>query len=500
MKVLVAKFAQETNAFSPVISTLDFFRTGVVCSGEDLFVEGINFRGIVSGFLGALKEYDCDVFGGMYMRAPSSGGKVEQEVVDYFVQDTQERICRLNPDIVLLSLHGATQGVACEDVCGYICKAVREAAGKKCIIAVGNDLHGNPTDLEMEQIDFLCCYQTYPHIDFYQTGYRAASLAIRRYLGEELYVATTATPMLVPASGYNTNEGAFGRLIARANSLVQNGTIVDFSIFQMQPWLDVSEAGSRVVVVAKDPETAKQYARSFAQEQFDGRKEYWPKLYSIEEAIQAAETNTTGEPVLLVDASDSVGAGAYGDSAAVVHKLLETGTTIRAASTVCDPEAVQKAIQIGVGNKGTFSFGGAFTPFVWGPVTVEATVMSIHEGTFEIEGVTARGRKRTMGISAVLRFGRIDVIVSTQGSGSGDTQLYRHFGIEPTFYDLVVVKANTSFRAAYAPITSQIYIADTPGPATANILSLPFSRIPEDFYPFREMNEYVVPESTLLSR
>lgn len=490
MKAWIAEFSQETNSFSPIVSTLDYFKAGQFCRGEALRKQETCGSNVVGGFLSVLDQADCDVHLGLGMRAPASGGPVEHSVVELFLQDAEAQIRELHPDIILLSLHGATQSTVCEDVCGLICRTVRDAAGAECIIAVGCDMHANVTTRELQAVDFVCGYQTYPHRDLQETGVRAAKLALRRCRGEKLTAASLYLPMIVPASGYNTDEGAFGRLIDRANGLVAAGNIADFTVFQMQPWLDVSDAGSRVIVVAETVEAAEAYATSLAKELFAGRKEFWPKLWAIEDVIRIAENNRTGQPVILVDAADSAGAGSKGDSAAVIRKLLESKSPIRAASTVCDPEAVQRAVETGVGNCAEFTFGGKFTPEVQGSVTVNAKVMSIHEGTFEIEGAANRGRKRTMGLCAVIRFGAIDVLLSTIASGSGDTQLYRHFGIEPTFYDLVVAKANTSFRVAYSAITSLFYVADTPGPATANLRSLHYRRIPEAFYPFCALDEY----------
>ena len=499
MRILIAEFGQETNSFSPTISTLDYFKAGNFREGEAFLKQAFASRGAISGFLNAVKPYSNDIVCGLGMYAPSSGGLVSHDVVEMFIQDTQKRIQEVKPDVLLLSMHGATQSTECDDVCGLIAQTAREAAGPSCIIAVSSDMHANVTDRELQHIDFVCGYQTYPHRDAYETCFRAATLAMRRWQGEELYVATMYLPMIVPASGYNTNEGPFARLIARAKALVSDGKIEDFTVFQMQPWLDVADAGSRVIVVAKTPEAAKEHVYSLAQEQFSHRKEFWPKLWSVEEVIKIAEQNTTGQPVVLVDASDSAGAGSRGDSVDVICKLLESKTQIRAASTVCDPEAVKKAIEVGVGNRATFTFGAKFTPNMPGPVTVEATVQSIHEGFFEVEESANRGARRTMGTSAVIRFGSIEVILCTMASGSGDTQLYRHFGIEPTFFDLVVVKANTSFRAAYSKITSLMYVADTAGPATANLLSLPYRRIPKAFYPFSDMDDYQLESPWLLS-
>jgi len=53
-------------------------------------------------------------------------------------------------------------------------------------------------------------------------------------------------------------------------------------------------------------------------------------------------------------------------------------------------------------------------------------------------------------------------------------------------YDLVVVKANTSFRVGYANIAGEIYEADTPGAAAADLLRLPFRKHSRRLYPWKD--------------
>ena len=85
-----------------------------------------------------------------------------------------------------------------------------------------------------------------------------------------------------------------------------------------------------------------------------------------------------------------------------------------------------------------------------------------------------------------MRFGNTDILLGNTGAASGDPQLFRHFGIEPTLYDLIVVKANTSFRLPYGKIYDLIYCADTPGAGAANLKQFVWEHIPEGMYPFQE--------------
>ena len=71
------------------------------------------------------------------------------------------------------------------------------------------------------------------------------------------------------------------------------------------------------------------------------------------------------------------------------------------------------------------------------------------------------------------------------------------FGIEPLHYELVVVKANTSFRAHYRDISDLIYVADTPGAGAANLKLLQWEHLPKGLYPF-DLPEDYVPEKAEL--
>ena len=175
-----------------------------------------------------------------------------------------------------------------------------------------------------------------------------------------------------------------------------------------------------------------------------------------------------------------------GDSPIVPMRLLARGSKLRAAAFVCDPEAVKLAFELGVGGTGTFRVGASFTPGMPGPLVAEGTVCSLHDGHFIAEGPNNKGAQGYLGPCAVVRFGSVDLLLCCQGSHSGDPQLFRHFGIEPAFYDLVVVKANTSFRLPYSRISPLIYNADTYGAGASNLRLLQWHKLPGGMYPFAE--------------
>jgi len=489
--VFVCEFFQESNAFNPTLTTFEDFASSGICEGEAL-VHSYGKAGVtVQAMLDVLSSRGLQAVGGVRMRS-KSGGPVDHKVVDWFVEKTLTAL-RGTQQLagVSISLHGATQSDTSFDVCGDILEAIRETVGENVKIAVSFDLHANITRKMARAADYICGYRTYPHLDFYETGYRAATFLADALEGRSAETAWVSVPMIAPAHGYTTAAGGLKKLMDYGHSLTENGTILDFTVFHAQPWLDVPEIGSTVLVTAWDGDVAGDVANHMAEMLFDLRQEMQGSpLWSIEEVIQVAICNTEDKPVILVDSADSPNAGACGDSADVLEKVLPYRESLRTAFSLNDAAAVEKAFQLGVGACADFPLGASIAPELSKPVTVSnATVRSLHDGTFRLGGPAERGQLRHMGRSAVLQAGEISILVTQRGQNNGDLQFYRGFGIEPTLCRLVDVKACSSFRAGYEPISAKICNTATLGAAGTVLNCLPYRRIPEKFYPFREIEK-----------
>ena len=489
MRIFVCECKQESNSFNPIPTSLAAFERGGILRGEQL-LHGANYEhGALSGILDAIREYGDEAILGVAMRA-GSGGPVEQSVVDGFLKETLALIAQNAPlNGVFLSLHGAMLTEQSEDACGDILEAVRACVGENVTLAVSLDLHANVTKRMVKNADYIAGYQTYPHLDQQQTGYRAASAALANMHGQSRVLAYASVPVMASASDYTTNEGALGELMRYAHSLVDSGELRDFTIFQVQPWLDVRDIASSVVTIADDEQTALRYANELALRELSIRTSLARKHDEIDNIIDIALRDGSGKPVVLVDSADSPNAGATCDSAEVLRRLLPHRDELRAAFPINDAPAVEKAFVAGVGAELTLTLGATLAPMLSTPLTLSVRVQSLHEGSFILEGPAARGSVCVMGRTAVLRTGGIQILVTQHASRPGDPQFYRGFGIEPTLCDLVVIKACTSFRAPYEPIASVICNAATMGSACADLQALPFRRLPMPMYPFAEVTE-----------
>ena len=422
----------------------------------------------------------------------SSGGPAEDAVWQTFLRDTLDRLASEGPfDGIVLCLHGATVSEGNDDVCGTITDAVRALVGEAIPIAVACDLHANITQKTAKNADYVCGFHEYPHIDQYQTGERAAKLLLSHMEGKALKTAYASVPMIAPAHAYTTREGGLRHLFRAAEEMVERGEICDFSIFEAQPWLDVPELSSAIVVIASDAETATRVANDLNLRHFALRTELQGEaLLSMEAVIARALENKTGKPVVLVDSADSRGAGSAADSAAVIEALLPYRDVLKAAVGLSDAPATEQAFRLGVGGVADFTLGATVAPALSSPVVVkDARVRSLHQGDFINVGPIARGTRANCGRVAVLEVGRLLIQISEHSRSERDLGYFRSFGIDPEFCQLVSVKACTSLRAAYTPISAEICNTDTPGAAGAVLQRLPYQRRPVPLYPFEEISE-----------
>lgn len=476
-RVLLLEFRQESNTFNPIVWTASDFNNGYPFEGEGIYASKLRAHQQVFGAAEVIEEAGFTVIPSVMASAPS-GGRVADAMLDQVKERVAEHIRQEKPDAICACLHGATCAESEDDACGSLLAVIREAAGD-IPVNVCFDLHANVTDQVLRNADTVSGYQTYPHHDLYETGRRMGKLCVEMLQGKKPAMATVALPMLLPPAGYTDTEGAFKGVMEQARQMVADGRLKDFSIFVVQPWLDIADIASRIVAIAEDAQVAKACAAQLAQALYEIREQMWPELVAPEEIIRIAQENKSGKPVILADSADSPNGGAVGDSPVAAMKVLESGTNLKTCVFIRDPEAVKCAFEVGVGNEGAFTVGASFTPGMPGPMKATGYVRSLHDGVFSIGSSNG-----TVGKSAVVRFGSVDVLLGTTTAHSGLPALYRQFGMEPADYDLVVVKANTSFRRYYAPITDLIYVADTPGAGASNLHQFDWKKLPKGMYPF----------------
>lgn len=484
-KVMIAQFQQESNSFSPLTSGLELFRSGVYAEGERIVGLYRGTRTEISGFLTALGEAGADVVPVVAAHAVSSG-PLRQETFDAVLGAMAQAWERHGPaDGILLCMHGAMLLEPDRDATGLFLERLRELAGERAAIVATLDLHANATARMAAAADALVGYHTYPHVDLFETGAKAAKLLLRIVRGEvRPAAALVKLPMIVSGEKAQTTGEPMRSLIALLGQAEAEPGVLAASLFQMQPWLDVADAGCAVYAVADGDESlAGRVAARVAQPFWDARERLLAELTPLSEAVEAALAAPSG-PVVLADSADGTGSGSPGDSTAILRELLRCGTERRCYLTVVDPETVARATEVGVGNLAEFAIGGKIDTRHHAPVCATARVKLLGDGEFTFKGPQFTGATHHMGRTAVLAIGGIRVVAMEKPAFNWDPELYRSVGLEPRDAQVVVVKSPTAFRANYEAMASAIYVVDAPGASSANLQRMPFARLPRPLFPF----------------
>lgn len=480
MRVGVAAVLQETNTFSPVRTPADAFANGLLLSGPAIATRLAGTNTEVAGFLEDLHASGHEPVPLLAAWAVS-GGMLEAAALADLRQRLAGALSKAGRvDALLLALHGATVAEDEEDVSGTLLSMARDTLGQVPLVAT-LDLHANITRRMIETADALIGYHTCPHVDHAQTGRRACAVLLRLVGGRRAAVAFRKIPMIVPAERMDTSDGPLARMIAMAKAAEAAGAW-DVSVFPMQPWLDVPEAGFAAVAIGDDASRMRAVVDAILAEAWAARHDFDVELIPPAEAVKHA-LGASQKPALLVDSADAMSSGAPGDSTVLLGHLLQAAPEAPVLMTVRDPAVPGEAARAGVGSVLDVMVGGRFAPAFYPPVRLRAMVVALSDGRFRLSAATLRGVEVSMGAAAVLRAGGLHVVVHEQPTLTNDPALYRSLGFEPADVQAIVVKHPIGWRVGLGEMAANAVYVDLPGASSPRLARLPFHRVPRPMYP-----------------
>ena len=354
-RIMLVECMQEISSFNPMQSGYGEF---AVTRGAELFGQA----GLNSGMGGALEVFraaGADLVPTYSARA-GSAGLLSAAGWKQLSGELVEAVAAAMHDIdgIYVSLHGAMGADGELDPEGWILTEVRRLAGADMPIVISLDLHGILTDRMLKQINGLAIYHTYPHVDFASTGARAARLLLQ--LMEQparTTIARVVIPALVRGDELITKSGCYGDMIRECQRIERDGTAMSAGIMIGNPFTDVPELCSQVIVMTRDDAaTAEAEALRLAHAFWPQRHRMQGKFITLDRAI--AQAATMAGPVLFTDAADATSSGATGDSNLILKALGEAGYAGRVLCQIVDPKAARAAHAAGVGAVIETTLGG----------------------------------------------------------------------------------------------------------------------------------------------
>lgn len=487
LRIIVAECKQEVSSFNPVPSRYEDFR---VVRGPAMLDY---HRGVREEIGGAMSVFagrsDMELLPILGTSSNTSGGVLAAESFERLCTDFLGPLADVGPvDAAYFSLHGAMQAENEEDPEGYLLQEARKRLGEKVPIVISLDLHGILTDRMLEHSDAVVTYHTYPHVDFYETGARAAGLLLKILTdGARPVMARVKIPVLARGDEMITESGAIRECLELAGEIEASEAGLAAGVMWGNPFTDVPELRTNSIVVMEgDAESARTHAIDLAERFWKHHEKMQVPLTSLEESVRQAAEVTAGT-VVMMDAADATSSGASGDSNAIVRELVKQGYGGTVLAPVVDPAAVRKAFAAGVGATIRTTVGGACDPARYEPLELEMRVRLLSDGKFRSESF---GWVWDSGDTAVLQSDHLTLVVGTRPVSLFDRSWFYSCGQDPRQFDLVVVKTPHAEPHMFEEWCAKLINVDAPGSTSANLKSLGHRKCARPMFPLDEGVEF----------
>ncbi|MBP90076.1 MAG: microcystin degradation protein MlrC [Planctomycetaceae bacterium] len=482
-RIIVAECKQEVSTFNPVPSRYDDFR---VARGPAVFNYHRAVREEVGGALSVFDSAnDVESVPAYATSSNTSGGVLAAESFDRLSGDFLSSLAEAGPvDAAYFSLHGAMQAENESDPEGYLLQEARRILGEEIPFVVSLDIHGILTDRMLQHSDAVVPYHTYPHVDFFETGARAATLLLKILAGQARPVtARVRIPVLARGDEMITETGSISECIRMAKDIEASDVGLSAGVMWGNPFTDVPELRTNSFAVTNGGEVAaKAHAIELGNCFWKHHEKMQVPLTSLEDAVRQATEISSGT-VVMMDAADATSSGASGDSNAILREVIRQGYRGRILVPIVDPNAVAAAFAAGVGATIRTTVGGAHDPTRYEPLTVEARVRSLSDGKFRSESF---GWHWDSGNTAVIEADNATLVLGTAPVSLFDRSWFYANGQDPRHFDLVVVKSPHCEPHMFADWCAKLINVDAPGATSANLRSLGHTTCARPIFPLDE--------------
>ena len=477
--ILIAECKQEVSTFNPHLSGCGDF---AIRRGGELIAYHRTVRNEIGGALGVFDAAQVKVVPAYSACFITSGGTLAKAAWERIAGEFLDAIRAVTKvDGVYFCMHGAMASEEEVDPEGHLLAEARKILGEEIPIVVSLDLHGILTDRMLEHSDAIVAYHTYPHVDFFETGQRAARLLLRLMAGGGRPVtAKVAIPALVRGDELITAPGLFGKSIRAAQAVEASEGGLSAGMFIGNPFTDVPALQTySFVVTDNDPARAEREALAIAKGFWADHEKMQVPLVSLDEMARIAAANRSGT-VALVDAADATSSGASGDSNAILRTLTASGYRGRALIPIVDAPAVQKAFAAGIGGTIRTTVGGTLDARRFAPLEITANVRLLADGRFRSESF---GEEWYAGPTAVLEAGNFTLVAGSRAVSLYDRSFFYAHGQDPRQFDAVVVKSPHCQHHMFSDWCARMVNVDAPGSSSANLRSLGHTRCPRPIFP-----------------
>jgi microcystin degradation protein MlrC len=485
LRIAAAGFMHETNTFVPRPTTFDDFAVAQqypgLCFGEDMLrqVAGRNLG--LAGFAEVAGKAGHRIMPLCWSFA-QPGGIVMDHAFERICAMIIEPLGYLDPDVVFLELHGAMVTESFEDGEGELIRRVRAIVGPDVPIVCTLDLHGNISRRSVETASLMTAYRTYPHVDWGDTGRRAARFLpdVMRW-GARPATAFQRYDALIPVTAQSTYTEPGRSLYAMIEKLEKKHGVA-LSLMMGFPPADIAECGPCAFAYGGSQEAvdaavgAIMDALARAEPAYAAHKPL-PQKEAVARAITVAAT--AGKPVVVADTADNAGAGASSSTTGMMRELLKQKATNAMVLIAHEPEAAAAAHAAGVGAVIDATLGVHVEGPGQEPLDGPWKVLKLSDGRFIGTGPMLGGAPCELGPTALLGKDAVQVLVGSIRQQPLSRNTIRHLGVDPAKLGIIVVKSSVHFRNDFQEFAADVIVADSPGANPPDRRKLKYKKLPK---------------------
>ncbi len=489
MRIAIGQVAHETNTFCRGLTEVDEFKAKEWAHGPQLLSQHRGVRSYLGGMLDAGERLGIDLVPTFATHATPSGtiSRSAYEMIASELLNGLRSAGRV--DAICLALHGAGVAEGADDLEGDLLARIRAMTGRTLPIIVTLDLHANVTPEMAREATALLSVNFYPHVDSYERGGEAVTLAHRMVTdGIVPRMHLSRIPMIVPTTA--TSLSPVKEFNERCWAWEKKPGIIDCTFVHGFAHTDIPSISASVIAIADgSAELARQAADDVASYAWQHREGLIRRCPGPAEAIRMALA-LDGGPVVINETSDNPGGGSPGDGTYLLRAMLEARAASACFGFIYDPQTAAQAHDAGVGATIHVRLGGRTDRMHGEPIEADAYVADLTDGRFIRQSPMGRGAQVDLGRMARLRIGTVDVLVSSVREQTLDAEVFLHHGIDVTRYKIVALKSSQHFRAGFEPLAAHILTADSPGLTTLDLTSFPYHRVDRPVWPLDADTRY----------
>jgi len=491
-RIAVLGFSIECNKFAPP-ATKAHFAARTYLEGEAILDEARRPTPTMlpetPGFVAAMDAAAPWTPIGVVLAMSEPNGPVEHGFFEEVRDAMTGRLKAAMPvDGVYFCAHGAAITTEEDDPEGVMFERIRDVVGPDVPIVATFDLHANVSDRMVDNIDAFIGYRTNPHLDMRERGEEAAAVLGELLAGTRTERVRIRLPIVPPTVTLLTAAGPYAEMIELGQSKM-NPAIMNVSVMGGFAYADTAKNGLSVIVTARgDRSAAASLAAEIAQYGWEQRARFYPKLTSLEDAVQkalAAAHDPSLQPLAFADVADNPGGGGRGNTMYLLRAFVEAGVKGALFGVIYDPPLAAEAHRHGLHYNFDARFNREETTKFSEPWTAPARVAALHDGNCVGRRGIYAGTRLALGPCAALAIGGITIVVVSHRVQCADPIFFEMMGLDIGKARAVVVKSRGHFRGGFDEFfgPGQIVEVDLPGLTSPMLNRFEWTRLPRPVIP-----------------